>query len=82
MILTAGAQVIEHVLIRGVLYAVEGALSLTWSGATMIYKVVVPDNTTNEAKQKEPIVNIEDMQNEIVELRYELASIKEKMKKD
>ena len=33
MILTAGAQVIEHVLIRSVLYAVEGALSLTWSGA-------------------------------------------------
>ena len=82
MILTAGAQVIEHVLIRGVLYAVEGALSLTWSGAKMVYHVVVPENKDNEAKQKENNINIEDMQNEIVELRYELASIKEKMKKD
>ncbi len=82
MILTAGAQVIEHVLIRGVLYAVEGALSLTWSGAKMVYHVVVPENKDDEAKQKEQNVNIEDMQNEIVELRYELASIKEKMKKD
>ncbi len=80
MILTAGAQVIEHVLIRGVLYAVEGALSLTWSGAKMVYHVVVPENKDNVAKQQN--VNIEDMQNEIVELRYELASIKEKMKKD
>ena len=80
MILTAGAQVIEHVLIRGVLYAVEGALSLTWSGAKMVYHVVVPENKDNEAKQQN--VNIEDIQNEIVELRYELASIKEKMKKD
>tara|TARA_B100001057_G_C22347546_1_gene755756 strand:- start:303 stop:545 length:243 start_codon:yes stop_codon:yes gene_type:complete len=80
MILTAGAQVIEHVLIRSVLYAVEGALSLTWSGAKMVYHVVVPENKDNEAKQQN--VNIEDMQNEIVELRYELASIKEKMKKD
>tara|TARA_B100001758_G_C18077300_1_gene436374 strand:+ start:432 stop:656 length:225 start_codon:yes stop_codon:yes gene_type:complete len=74
--------VIEHVLIRGVLYAVEGALSLTWSGAKMVYHVVVPENKDDEAKQKEQNVNIEDMQNEIVELRYELASIKEKMKKD
>ncbi len=82
MILTAGAQVIEHVLIRGVLYAVEGALSLTWSGAKMVYHVVVPETKDDEAKQKENNVNIEDMQNEIVELRYELASIKEKMKKD
>ena len=80
MILTAGAQVIEHVLIRSVLYAVEGALSLTWSGAKMVYHVVVPENKDNEAKQQN--VNIEDIQNEIVELRYELASIKEKMKKD
>jgi len=80
MILTAGAQVIEHVLIRSVLYAVEGALSLTWSGAKMVYHVVVPENKDNEAKQQN--VNIEDMQNEIVELRYELDSIKEKMKKD
>lgn len=80
MIITAGAQVIEHVLIRSVLYAVEGALSLTWSGAKMVYHVVVPENKDNEAKQQN--VNIEDMQNEIVELRYELASIKEKMKKD
>ena len=82
MILTASAQVIEHVLIRGVLYAVEGALSLTWSGVKMVYHVVVPENKEDEAKQKENNVNIEDMQNEIVELRYELASIKEKMKKD
>ena len=47
----------------------------------MVYWVV-PETKDNEAKQKENNINIEDMQNEIVELRYELASIKEKMKKD
>ena len=67
---------IEHVLIRSVLYAVE-VFCLTWSGAKMVYHVVVPE-TKDNIKQKENNINIEDMQNEIVELRYELASIKEK----
>ena len=82
MILTAGAQVIEHVLIRGVLYAVEGALSLTWTSAKYIYSCVAPDNSEDHKNDKNKRINMEDMQNEIVELRYELASIKEKIKKD
>ena len=84
VILTAGAQLAETVIIRGFLYAAETTISLTWNGVKWAYSYItsseadISEDTDSAIQEKER----DKMQQEIKDLRYEIIQIKKKMKSD
>ena len=84
VILTASAQVIEHVVVRGFLYTVEGAASLAWYGAKWVYGRAVgtaadtesPDDSGDEAELKALRAEVADLRRHIAVVEKQISQQK------
>mgnify|MGYP001998437688 CR=1 FL=1 len=77
------AQVLDHIVIRGTLYAVEGAASITWSGAKWVYNHICPDTEDkNTPIYDDKTVQFKEMQKELSQLKTEIKALKAKIKQD
>ena len=75
VLLTAGAQVIEHMIVRGFLHTVEGAVGLVWSGAKWVYSQTLSAGEPDP----EPEQDVGALRAEVAELRRGLAAIEKRI---
>mgnify|MGYP002024776485 CR=1 FL=1 len=79
------AQVLDHIVIRGTLYAVEGAANITWSGAKWVYNHICPDTENKDPPvlvSDDKTIQFKEMQKELSQLKTEIKALKAKIKQD
>ena len=79
VILTASAQVIEHVVVRGFLYTVEGAASLAWYGAKWVYGRVVGTADTESSDDSGDEGELKALRAEVADLRQHIAVVEKQI---
>ena len=79
VILTASAQVIEHVVVRGFLYTVEGAASLVWYGAKWVYGRAMGTADTDGTDDSGDEAELRALRAEVADLRVHLAAMEKQI---
>lgn len=79
VILTASAQVIEHVVVRGFLYTVEGAANLAWYGAKWVYGRTVGTANTESTDDSGDEAELKALRAEIADLRQHIAVVEKQI---
>lgn len=79
VILTASAQVIEHVVVRGFLYTVEGAASLAWYGAKWVYGRAVGTADTESINDSGDEAELKALRAEVADLRQHIAVVEKQI---
>ncbi len=78
MIFQMGAAVVDHVIVKGGLWALESTVNLTWWSINKVYRYYYPIEDINDTELDYIIIEIENQKKEINELKEQIKVLTHK----